>query len=855
MEPRVWHRSYDPGVPPSIAYEPRTLPQYLERAAARHGAAPALLFLNCRLSYTELKDAVDRLATALASLGVRPETRVAIQLPNIPQTVIAYYATLQLGAHAVLTNPLYVPREIEYQWKDADCRVAVVADFIFETKIRGIRDRLPVEHYVVASIPEYLRFPLNLLAPLKLKRAQPAAIARVARGPGVHFFRELVEATAPRPPRPTIALDDVATLQYTGGTTGPSKGALLTHRNLSCNVQQMRAWFPSLEPGKEVMLTALPLFHSFGMTVCMNLAVGIAGAMALVPNPRDIPSVMQAIAKHRATLFPAVPAIYAAIINHPKVKSFDLSSVKRCISGAAPLPVDTLRRFEELTGAVICEGFGLSETSPVTHSNPLVSGRKPGSIGVPLPDTDAKIVDIETGTHVLPPGEPGELAIAGPQVMPGYWNKPDETAGMIRDGWLYTGDLARVDEDGYHYIVGRKKDMIICGGYNVYPDEIDRMLAGHPAVVEAATIGIPDERRGETVKTFVVLKAGQHASVEELIAYCRDNLAPFKVPREIEFRAELPKSTVLKVLRRELRDQELAKRGAPALLSLALAAVTLAAAQGPPGTDIYLADLSVRGGRVTVATPVNATHRPGYDNQPFFTPDGRSFLYTANTDGQTDVWRYDFVEGRSLPVTTTPESEYSATPLPDGSGFSVVRVEADSTQRLWRFDWDGGHPTLILPGVKPVGYHAWGDRHTVALFVLGQPATLQIADLRAGTATPVARDIGRGVQRIPGDRPAISFVQKSPPPDSTWTVAELDLGTRAIRPLVRTLQAVDQYAWTPSGVLLMAKGSKLYQWSASKGGDWQEVRDFSAQGLDNITRLAVSRRGDRLALVAADRTP
>ena len=854
MEPRIWHRSYDPGVPPSLEYEPLTLPQFLEQAAARYGDAPAILFHNCRLTYRDLKDATDRLATALASLGVRPGTRVAIQLPNIPQTVIAYYATLQLGAHAVLTNPLYVPREIEHQWQDSDCRVAIVADFVFETKIRGIRERLPVEHYVVASIPEYLRFPLSLVAPFRLRRAQPPAIARVARGPGVHFFRELIDATTPRPPRPAIALDDVATLQYTGGTTGPSKGALLTHRNLSCNVQQMRAWFPALEPGKEVMLTALPIFHSFGMTVCMNLSVGIAAAIALVPNPRDIPAVMHVITKHRATIFPAVPAMYAAIINHPKVKSFDMRSVKRCVSGSAPLPVETMRRFEELTGAIISEGFGLSETSPVTHSSPLFGRRKPGSIGVPLPDTDAKIVDIEAGTQLVPPGETGELAIAGPQVMQGYWNKPEETAGMIRDGWLYTGDLARVDEDGYHYIVGRKKDMIICGGFNVYPDEIDCILAGHPAVVEAATIGIPDERRGETVKSFVVLKAGQRATADELIAFCRENLAPFKVPREIEFRPEIPKSTVLKVLRRELRDQELAKRSAPSLLGLMLAAVSLVGAQGPPGTDIFLAGVHARGAgdRIQVDAPVNVTHRTGYDNQPFFTPDGRSFLYTSVTDAQADIWRYDIATARSVHLTkTTPESEYSATPLPDGSGFSVVRVEADSTQRLWRFDWDGGHPALVLAGVKPVGYHAWGNAHTVALFVLGDTATLQVADLRSGTATPVARNIGRGVQRIPGAGTRISFVQKGP--DSTWTVAELDLATRQVRNLVRTLPGVDQYAWTPAGVLLMAKGSKLYQWSPSRGPDWEEIADFTARGLDSITRLAVSPRGDRLALVAADR--
>jgi len=285
---------------------------------------------------------------------------------------------------------------------------------------------------------------------------------------------------------------------------------------------------------------------------------------------------------------------------------------------------------------------------------------------------------------------------------------------------------------------------------------------------------------------------------------------------------------------------------------LALAAVPLGA-QGPPGTDIFLVDLRERGGRMEIGAPVNVTHRAGYDNQPSFAPDGRSFLYTSVADGQADIWRYDIAAGRSVRLTTTPESEYSATPLPDGSGFSVVRVEADSTQRLWRFDWDGGHPTLILTGVKPVGYHAWGDANTVALFVLGEPATLQIADLRTGTATPVARDIGRGVQRIPGRR-AISFVQKGA--DSSWSVSEVDLATRQIRPLVRTLPGVDQYAWTPGGrVLLMAKGAKLYQWNQARGTTWEEVADFTALGIASITRLAVSREGDRLALVAADRAP
>lgn len=560
MEPRVWHRRYDPGVPPGIAFQELTLPALLERSAASHGDRPAVIFLNCRLTYRELKDEVDRLAAALAALGVKSGDRVALHLPNLPQTVIAYYAVLELGAQTVLTNPLYVAREIEHQWGDAGCTVAVTADFLYESRIKGIRDRLPVRHYVIASIPEYLRFPLNLLAPLKLKRMQPPSIAKVAAGPGIHFFRPLVRATEPRPPAVRLSLDDVATLQYTGGTTGPSKGAMLTHRNLSCNVQQILAWFPELAVGGEVMLTALPIFHSFGMTVCMNFSVAAAAAMVLVPNPRDIPMLIKSIAKHRVTLFPAVPAMYTAIVNHPDARKANLRSVKRCFSGSAPLPVEITRRFEEMTGATIVEGFGLSETSPVTHVNPVGGTRKPGSIGIPVPDTDSKIVDLETGARELPPGQEGELAIRGPQVMKGYWKKPAETAAMIRDGWLHTGDLARVDEEGYHYIVGRKKDMVIVSGFNVYPDEVDRVLAGHPGVLEAATIGVPDVKRGESVKSFVVLKAGQKTTADELLAYCRENLAPYKVPREIEFRAELPKSSVLKILRRELKEQELAKR-------------------------------------------------------------------------------------------------------------------------------------------------------------------------------------------------------------------------------------------------------------------------------------------------------
>ncbi len=561
MEARVWHKFYDKSVPPSLVYEPLVLPERLARSAEAYPDAPALVFLGSRLTYRQLKDQVDRLATALAGLGVTRGTRVAIHLPNLPQTVIAYYATLSLGAQVVMTNPLYVERELEHQWNDAECRVAITADFLFQSRLRHIRSRLPVKDYVVASIPEYLPFPLRQLAPLKLRRMKPPAVASVAAAPGVHFFRKLVGATEPDPPAVEIALDDVAALQYTGGTTGVSKGAMLTHRNLSANVQQCITWLHCTH-GSEIVLSALPLFHVFGMTVCMNFPIGAAAAMVLLPNPRDIPELVKAVVKHRVTLFMGVPAMFHAINQFPGIERLDIRCVKSCFSGSAPLPTATLERFEALTGAHIVEGFGLTETSPVTHVNPMDGVRKAGSIGIPFPDTDCRVVDLETGARELPAGEAGELVIKGPQVMAGYWNMPEETAQVLRNGWLHTGDIATIDQDGYHWIVGRKKDMILASGYNVYPDEVDDVLLRHPAVLEAATIGVPDPKRGESIKSFVVLKPNEHATAEQIIAYCRSNLAAYKVPRLVEFRDSLPKSGILKVLRRELREQERAKTGA-----------------------------------------------------------------------------------------------------------------------------------------------------------------------------------------------------------------------------------------------------------------------------------------------------
>ena len=556
---KIWHKSYDPGVPKQIEFEDLTIPQFLDNSAARFPDSPALLFLNSELTYRELKREADGLAAALSDLGVKKDSRVAIHLPNLPQTVISFLATLKLGAQAVMTNPLYTPREIEHQWNDAGCELAITADFLYEQTLRDIRHKLPVRNFIIASVTDYLRFPIKQLAPIKLRKADPPRIAKVSPGPGIHFFRRLIRSTVSSPPEVQINLDDVALLQYTGGTTGVAKGAMLTHRNLSFNVQQNRAWFPNLEGGREVFLGVLPYFHVFGLTVSFLLPLYVGAAMVLMPNPRDIPTMVKNISKHRVTLLPGVPAMFNAINQHPGIEKIDTSSVKSCISGSAPLPQTVLERFEELTGSRIVEGFGLTEASPVTHTNPLNGVRKVGSIGLPMPNTEAKIIDPETGQKELTPGEEGELIIRGPQVMKGYWKMPDETSKVIRDGWLHTGDLAVMDEEGYFTIVGRKKDMILASGYNIYPDEIDRLLMAHPAVLESCTIGIPDPKRGETVKSFVVLKPGMSATPEEIHEFCRQQLAAYKLPKLIEFREQLPKSSMLKLLRRVLRKEELVK--------------------------------------------------------------------------------------------------------------------------------------------------------------------------------------------------------------------------------------------------------------------------------------------------------
>jgi len=558
MDERPWHRWYEQGIPTSLDYEEQSIVGNLFESARRFPDRTAIVFENGRLSYRELDDAVRRFASALAELGVEPGSRVAIMLPNLPQTVIAYYAALALRAEVVMTNPLYVGREIVHQWNDADVRVAVVGDWLYDQRVREIRDQVPVKHVVTTGIADYLRPPIKWLARIKLTREGMAA--KVVHDSIVHDFVALIDAHEPTRDLVEPDLDSVAVLQYTGGTTGVSKGAMLTHRNLSFNTQQTASWFPSLEPGRETWLACLPYFHIFGMTVSLNWPVILGGTIVLMPNPRDIPKMIKLIAKHRVSIYPSLPALFNAIVHHPAAKSADLSSVKGCFSGSAPLPVAILEDFERITGGRIAEGFGLTETSPVTHVNPVKGQRKPGSIGIPVPDTDARIVDITSGTRELPPGEEGELILSGPQVMKGYWNRPEETARSLREGWIFTGDLARMDEDGYFWIVGRKKEMILASGYNIYPDEVDRVLMSHPKIIESATIGIPDPRRGETVKSFVVLKPGEEATDDEIIEFCRKELAAYKVPKIIEYRSELPKSAVQKILRRELVREEEEKR-------------------------------------------------------------------------------------------------------------------------------------------------------------------------------------------------------------------------------------------------------------------------------------------------------
>jgi long-chain acyl-CoA synthetase len=539
---RPWLKFYEKGVPHHIDYPRIPLFRILEDTAKDFPGLDAVIFQGEKIPYRDIAGWARNLASGLHQIGIRKGQRVAIMLPNCPQYIVAYYAILRLGGVVVNVNPMYVERELEFQLKDAGAQTIVAARGFFP-RLEAVREKIPLRTLILTDLDEHVR-------------GQGGGKRGPGDRPGILDYADLLqEGKSQAPPVVPVDPDEVALLQYTGGTTGFSKGAMLTHYNLVSDVVQCVSWNVGAERGKERMLAVLPFFHVYGMTVTMNEAIYLAATIILLPR-FQVDDCLEAINAYQPTRFPGVPTMYIALVNHPKVKDYKISSIKVCSSGSAPMPVEALRKFEELTGGKISEGYGLTEASPVTHANPFSGQRKIGSIGLPRPDTDAKIADLETGEKDLPPGEEGELCIRGPQVMKGYWNRPEESAKSLRDGWLYTGDIARMDEEGYFYIADRKKDMIICGGYNVYPREVEETLYLNPKVLEASVLGIPDPYRGETVKAFIVLKPGKKATGEEMIEFCRENLARFKVPTVIEFRDELPKSHVGKVLKKVLREEE-----------------------------------------------------------------------------------------------------------------------------------------------------------------------------------------------------------------------------------------------------------------------------------------------------------
>lgn len=554
---KVWLKFYEDDVPVTVDYKERFLIENLQDSTATYPNNMALSFMGYEITYSQLSTMVDKMAACFTDFGIKKGDSVALLLPNVIPCVAAYYALLKIGAVTVMNNPLYTDRELEHQFNDSNSKVLVTLDLLCNRMI-DLRAKTSIKQIIYTSIGDYLPFPKSLLFPLVAKKKQLAADVKPA--PDVYKWKEIIKKYPAKAPSVKIDWEDVAMYQYTGGTTGVSKGVMLTHANLSKQLQQANAWFPELKSGVERVISALPFFHIFGLTTAMNYSIAKGWGNILVPKPQP-EQLLEAFRKFKPSFAPLVPTMFIGMLSHPDIKKTDLSCIKGCFSGSAPLPIEVIKEFEEISGGVIVEGFGMTETCPVTHMNPFnPAKRKIGSVGIPVPDTIARIVDIETGTKEMPIGVEGELVIQGPQVMKGYHQRPDATAETIRDGWLHTGDIAKMDEDGYFYIVDRIKDMIISGGYNVYPRDIEEVLYEHPKVMEACSIGVPHKHRGEAVKAFIVLKDSETATAEELIGFCEKHLAKYKLPTEIEFRNELPKTNVGKILRKDLRKEELQKR-------------------------------------------------------------------------------------------------------------------------------------------------------------------------------------------------------------------------------------------------------------------------------------------------------
>jgi len=551
MEDRIWHKSYSPEVPKSLEYEDISMPDILARTSKRFPERDALIFMGKKITYSELDQLVNKFANSLIAIGVKPGDRVSLLLPNIPQIVFAYYGIWRAGAVPVPNNPLYTDRELEHQLNDSGSTSLVTLDLL-APRMLALRSKTSLKQIISCHINDYLPFPLKQLYPFLKKDMYK----KFEEAPDFFEFRKLMESASSKSPGISVSLDDLALIPYTGGTTGPSKGVSLTHRNVMCVTQGIKAWFYDLQNQHERILAVFPFFHLAGFTAVMNMCVLLGWTDILVPRP-EIPAVCDMILKYKPTIVPAVPTIYIGLLGLPKFKNADLSFVKGFFSGAAPMALETINELKEATGGDIIEAFGMTESTAVLTLTPWRGKLKAGSVGVPIPDTDVKIVDIDTGTKEMPTGDEGEVIFKGPQMCQDYYNKVEETNNSIRDGWFYTGDIGKFDEDGYLYIVDRKKDMIIAGGFNIYPRDIDEVLFEHPKVLEACTIGVPHEYRGETVKAFIVTKPGETITEEELDSFCRERLTGYKIPKIYEFIDELPKSAIGKILRKDLRAMEM----------------------------------------------------------------------------------------------------------------------------------------------------------------------------------------------------------------------------------------------------------------------------------------------------------
>jgi long-chain acyl-CoA synthetase len=560
---KPWLKHYDEGIPETMYYPPIPLDKFLSDSAEKYPDQTAIIYgsvlgkrpLDASISYRQLNELVDRFASGLQQMGVGKGDRVTLMLPNCPQFIIAAYATWRIGGVVVCCNPLYVTRELKHLLKDSGAETIVVMSSLYE-RVRDVRADTGINRVIVTNIKEYFPGLLKFLFTMTKEKKEGHRVDISAEA-GTSWFQDVLQSGSRTPDQVDITPEDVATLIYTGGTTGIPKGAQLTHRNLVSNAVVLKTWAKSKE-AEDVMLAVMPFFHIYGLTVGMNTPISDALTIVLIPNPRDMVHVLASIQKHRATYYPGVPTMFAGFNNFPDRDKFDLTSLRFAVSAAAPLPPEVQEQFESITGGILVEAYGLTETSPASCMDPIDNPRA-HSVGVPLPDVDMAIVDVETGEDELPVGEVGEIIMRGTPIMKGYWNMPTETANALRvgpdgnPGWFHSGDIGYMDEDGYFHIVDRKKDMIIAGGFNIYPAEVEAVLYEHPKVKEAAVIGVPDPHRGETVKAFLVLKGDQTASETEIIEFCKEQLAAYKIPTIIEFRDDLPKSIIGKILRRELR--------------------------------------------------------------------------------------------------------------------------------------------------------------------------------------------------------------------------------------------------------------------------------------------------------------